>query len=248
MSEPGTPEELEPHVYSAAAEANKRFGGSEKGRKLLADRELGTEILDMAEEKALESKEKKDLQEAQAPLEHQARVDQMTQLKRKEELAKFLTDKLGSKERATMLFFDIDFFRDVNNTHGHIVGDEVLKVLGQRLLHEFPEEANNFLARYGGEEFVVIMVGVSDNSIGYRRAEAFRKKMEENPIDIINPTTGERLVLNKTVSIGVADRRSDRSNEQWINDADQSMYLSKQAGRNKVTTSDELQLETKENV
>ena len=214
-----------------AHRANEKFGGSASGRSALSIGDtkysLGTQMLDMVEENIL-------LEDKNKTLEARATTDQLTNLSRKEELEKYLAENLVPGEPVTLLFFDIDHFKDVNDTYGHLIGDKVLQVLGERLNTVFPNSAGNFLCRYGGEEFVVVMKGLSNEEVGVRRAEQFRKLMEENPVVITTGEVNSKLVLEKTVSAGVAVKAPDETFEQWINEADRALYFAKDTGRNKV--------------
>lgn len=215
-----------------AERANRTFGSTPEGRIMLSLGEtkdsLGTKILDMVEDNIT-------LEEDNNKLQGIASTDQLTNLSRKEELEKFLSEHLDKNQPVTLLFFDIDHFKEVNDTQGHLVGDKVLQVMGDRLNNTFPKSAGNFLCRYGGEEFVVVMVGLNDEKVGLKRAEQFRELMDKNPI-AVTTGTGERVVLNKTVSAGVAVKDPDLTFDQWINEADRALYYAKETGRNKVIT------------
>ncbi len=126
----------------------------------------------------------------------------------------------------SLLLLDIDFFKKVNDEHGHPVGDLTLKTVAGIIR----QTARNidFVARYGGEEFAVGMVGA--NSAGARAtAERIRKAVERTAIP-----AGE-IVLKKTVSIGVASYfRGCGKKETLIDRADQALYQAKHSGRNRV--------------
>lgn len=232
-------------VVLAANKANDKFGKTDVGRKILSEepigeeRTFGTLTLDLAEESAeAELKNKsleksiEDLKVENQLLEGQAKVDPLTNLSRKEELVKYLEENLVKGEPVTLIFIDIDHFRDVNNTYGHYVGDKVLQVLGDRLNNVFPKSAGNFLCRYGGEEFVVVMKGLSDENVGMKRAEQFRKLMEGSPITV-NSAEDHKIIMNKTISAGVAVKDPNMSFEEWINEADRALYYAKENGRNR---------------
>ncbi|MGH3761573.1 GGDEF domain-containing protein [Actinophytocola sp.] len=135
----------------------------------------------------------------------------------------------ASAELAVALV-DLDWFKSVNDTFGHLVGDRVLQQVVELLQVGLPEGA--FCARYGGEEFVLMLPGV-DGAAAITVAEAARARIERYPWSTIV------LGLRVTVSIGVAHQRATdgltRANpEQQLRTADGLLYAAKQSGRNAV--------------
>jgi len=129
-----------------------------------------------------------------------------------------------------VLILDIDFFKKFNDKHGHLVGDEVLKFVAKNIQKEV--RGNDIMARIGGEEFAVILpktpllgaVTVAENV----RAAISRLKLERKG-------KAEKLETI-TVSIGAAQFRKGESLENFVNRADQALYLAKNTGRNRVST------------
>ena len=107
-------------------------------------------------------------------------------------------------EPMTLLTFDIDFFKKINDGHGHPGGDYVLKELGQ-LVQSKLVRSNDYFARYGGEEFVIILQATTLKT-AHDVAERIRQTIEAHSF-IFN---GQKIPV--TVSIGVAERRND---ENW---------------------------------
>lgn len=129
-----------------------------------------------------------------------------------------------------ILMMDIDFFKKVNDTYGHLIGSEVLrhtaKVIQQTL------RDSDVLARYGGEEFIAILPETPKDK-GAEAAERVREAMEKYdfPASIHDPDTH----LHITISIGVADFPNDSSlANNLIEAADFALYEAKQTGRNRV--------------
>jgi diguanylate cyclase (GGDEF)-like protein len=125
---------------------------------------------------------------------------------------------------------DLDWFKTVNDTFGHLVGDRVLQQVVELLQIGIPE--GGFCARYGGEEFVLMLPGV-DGAAAITVAEAARARIEQYPWSTIV------LGLRVTVSIGVAhqqsaDGRASANPEQQLRSADGLLYTAKQSGRNAV--------------
>jgi two-component system, cell cycle response regulator len=128
----------------------------------------------------------------------------------------------------TMMTLDIDHFKRVNDTHGHDVGDLVLKGFAAQL--QDIVRGGDLLCRLGGEEFVVVMPGV-DAVQAARIAERARRTTEGREFAI----DGAAGSVSITVSIGVAQWRADWDSAELYRRADRALYLSKSAGRNRVT-------------
>ncbi|HQL00926.1 MAG TPA: diguanylate cyclase [Smithellaceae bacterium] len=124
------------------------------------------------------------------------------------------------------IMLDIDHFKMINDTHGHLTGDDVLKWLAAVLKKTL--RTSDILCRYGGEEFLVV---VPETTIETARhlAERLREIVEQNEI-ILNGSIRLRL----TISLGVADLKTGESYEHLIFRADQALYAAKNAGRNRV--------------
>lgn len=140
-----------------------------------------------------------------------------------------------SGEPFAVLFFDADKFKNVNDTHGHAVGDAVLIELAKRTTDTVGSEGS--VCRYGGEEFGVILPGYTTIKAAML-AERVRSEIANTPFDIRACDEGPD-VLPVTVSIGVsavdagpADRITKP--EQLVAEADEGVYAAKEAGRNNV--------------
>ena len=128
----------------------------------------------------------------------------------------------------SVLMIDIDRFKDINDTHGHLVGDSVLRQLGDLLRAEV--RSVDLAARYGGEEFVIVLPDTEDEGALYF-AERLRKRVEEQNFS----ETGDPLRV--TVSIGVAAASVEgeiTEPELLIARADEALYRAKNEGRNRV--------------
>ena len=129
----------------------------------------------------------------------------------------------------SLLMIDIDKFKDVNDTYGHDVGDDIIEASG-KILTKITRNSD-VVARYGGEEFIVLLseTGI-DKAIEF--AERIRLDFENNDFILDN---GE--VVHVTVSIGVTElnNTNDKSIEETIKRSDKALYESKNSGRNVVT-------------
>lgn len=131
-------------------------------------------------------------------------------------------------EPLALLILDIDHFKTVNDTHGHLFGDLVLRELAYLLRRELAEDA--MAARYGGEEFVVVLRGPQALQAS-TVAERIRAAIAEH--HVFDFSSGTRLSV--TVSCGVAHYELGQGKSRLIARADEALYASKHGGRNRVT-------------
>ncbi|QRM55815.1 diguanylate cyclase [Sinorhizobium sp. BG8] len=128
-------------------------------------------------------------------------------------------------EPSCIAILDIDHFKRLNDTYGHEVGDAVLKAISTRLRTRLG--ARHLLARLGGEEFAILFYGL-DLDAALDHCEGLRADLAGEPID----ADGEPVTV--TVSIGLASIASRESFDNYLNAADQFLYMAKHAGRNRV--------------
>ncbi|RUL48681.1 diguanylate cyclase domain-containing protein [Lysinibacillus antri] len=131
----------------------------------------------------------------------------------------------------SIILFDIDFYKNFNDTYGHLAGDECLKTIAT-CLKNFNDEPVRFVARFGGEEFVVFLQG-QDEHQAMQLAEEIRKAVENLKI----PHSKSEVHDYVTISMGVATviPTDYIKSTKIFNMADQAMYESKNNGRNRVT-------------
>lgn len=130
-------------------------------------------------------------------------------------------------EPLSVITFDIDFFKKINDSCGHPGGDYVLKELGQ-LMHSKLVRSNDYFSRYGGEEFVLILQATPMKT-AMEVAERIRSTVESHPFIF----EGRRIPV--TISIGVSSKNAEDTWESMYERADKALYSSKQNGRNRVT-------------
>ncbi|TPW20973.1 MAG: diguanylate cyclase [Elusimicrobia bacterium] len=132
----------------------------------------------------------------------------------------------------SILMMDLDDFKKLNDGHGHLFGDRVLKELTETASMNIRHE--DVLGRYGGEEFLVIMPG-ADADIAAAVAERVRRSFERAGI---LPMRGEGGTVTTTVSIGAATYpgKGDTDPRALISKADTNLYSAKRAGKNKVVS------------
>jgi two-component system, cell cycle response regulator len=160
-----------------------------------------------------------------------ALVDPLTGLNNRRFMETHLPGLIKTVERRgeplSMLIFDIDNFKRINDSHGHAAGDDVLKGFADRL--RAIVRGGDMLCRLGGEEFVMLMPGV-DLAFAAGIAERARKAIEDVPFPVLN--RGKAVPV--TVSIGVAERHENQAPAEIYYRADQALYRAKSEGRNRV--------------
>ncbi|WP_449104194.1 diguanylate cyclase [Pseudomonas veronii] len=132
------------------------------------------------------------------------------------------------QSHATIALIDIDHFKQINDTHGHIVGDAVLRQLSLEIRRNLRE--NDLAGRYGGDEFCVILP-----QMPLEEAARVMERIRENFSNYRNPQIPE---LRVSLSIGLADfQRIFTDAATWLNAADRALYAAKDTGRNRVNAS-----------
>ena len=158
-----------------------------------------------------------------------AATDDLTQLHNRKEVLQRLRHELSKRKLAdlSLIFLDIDHFKEVNDKYGHQAGDEVLRALAARLREQV--RPVDHVARYGGEEFVVILPETTGEG-AFALAERLRTAVADSAV----PATDGRTI-RVTISIGVASFPADAgSGTAMIAAADAALYAAKQGGRNRT--------------
>ncbi|MBL4906590.1 MAG: PleD family two-component system response regulator [Sneathiella sp.] len=129
----------------------------------------------------------------------------------------------------SLLIMDIDFFKNVNDSHGHDVGDYVLKAFSSRIGRSV--RGIDLACRYGGEEFVVVMPD-TDLAVGSGVAERLRREVADYPFDV----SKSEIQLDLTCSIGVTMSTHGEKSDSLLKRADEALYQAKRDGRNRVVS------------
>lgn len=161
-----------------------------------------------------------------------------------ENLPKLLSFEKRNNRDCALLMIDIDYFKSVNDTYGHEVGNVVLKKITDVIKNSLRQ--SDFAFRYGGEEFVIFLMD-TDISKADIVAEKIREEVAKNVINF-KDKDGNDINLNKTISIGAVDTKSipdwvtskedintENVMKELIQKADRALYESKETGRNRVT-------------
>ena len=156
-------------------------------------------------------------------------VDGLTQIHNKRYFMEFLEREMARCARydrpLSLILFDVDHFKKINDQHGHLAGDFVLKRLAELVgRHIRKEEA---FARYGGEEFAVIMPETPAHRARVF-AEKIRAMVEASPFEY------EGQMITVTVSLGVSEMGPHRGTKSFVAASDDNLYKAKDWGRNRV--------------
>jgi len=160
----------------------------------------------------------------------QATMDPVTKILNRhgieERLFKEVEDARGRGDTLSIAFVDLDNFKDINDRHGHSVGDQCLRIVSWRLRNQL--RRGDALGRYGGDEFLVVLPG-HDAQSALRIAERMRVSVECRPLSMPDASVAASL------SIGVAELAPGESMSSLFERADTALYASKAAGRNRAT-------------
>jgi diguanylate cyclase (GGDEF)-like protein/PAS domain S-box-containing protein len=173
-----------------------------------------------------------DSKEYEMRLEHLALHDSLTGLPNRRYMLKMIADQILPEgvppPQVAVLYFDLDFFKSVNDTHGHDTGDRCLIEVARRIRAELPPE--DMVSRFGGDEFVILTHAGMD--VACERAARLLRALS-------HPIVIDDIVVKLHGSIGIASLlAAHRTPSELIRDADAAMYQAKERGRNRVEAFD----------
>lgn len=166
------------------------------------------------------------VQQQRKALEKLACIDPLTGAGNRRELLAALTAELELRKRydtlVSLIMFDVDHFKHINDSHGHAVGDKVLQELVATARKRM--RASDRIFRYGGEEFV-LLAPQTDLKGAAALAEDLRKEIAESHVAELPKVT---------ISVGVAELGQREESDAWLKRSDEALYRAKQGGRNRV--------------
>jgi len=210
------PEEFKSLVCNLEESTNRMSAGSQDLQQHLEESQREAEAL------------REELAKARA----EAKTDAMTGLANRKGFDE-ATDKLrDAQERAPsddcLLICDIDKFKSINDTYGHLFGDKVIKAVADALTKQ--TKGKDLVARFGGEEFIVLLPETGLQG-AVAVAESIRSSIENGRV--VNPRTGEQI-QRVTISVGVTRFVRGEEIKVTISRADEALYSAKENGRNRV--------------
>ena len=156
-----------------------------------------------------------------------ATVDGLTKLWNRKTIEEKLNEEFDRSQRyrckMSVILLDVDNFKKINDNFGHATGDLVLEKISERLKHTLRK--TDFIGRWGGEEFIVVCVETDQRAV-WKVAEKLRKAVAEYKFD---------LKIQVTISLGTATLKRGEGIEDILKRADDNMYRSKEAGRNRTS-------------
>ena len=201
--------------------ANDYISKPFENAELQARLQVGKRMLDLQDE----------LNRAKEAMAFQANYDELTGLMNRRAVMKSMANELERSKRNFQPLYicmcDIDHFKKINDTHGHLAGDAVLKEIAERFNTSL--RPYDIWGRYGGEEFLIILNSKEDHVQDL--FERVRQAIADNPF------TYEQTVLNVTISCGVtlySPPTDERNSTQLLTDADTALYEAKNDGRNRI--------------
>ena len=165
-----------------------------------------------------------------------AHTDGLTGLLNRHAFDKVLAELIGNTaiENACLAILDLDYFKRINDSFGHLIGDKVLKYFASLMKKHTTE--HHHVARYGGEEMAIIMPDTT-LTVAFNIVEQIRKALDKSSLSHKNDT---ETIGKVTVSAGIASLKAVDTADSFIDRADKALYLAKNAGRNRVVTENAL--------
>lgn len=193
--------------------------------------DLAMELLYLVEAKSAVMEELRDLNErlqgAKRMAEAQALTDTLTGLRNRRAMDLMLADLVDAGQPFGLMHIDLDYFKAVNDTHGHAAGDHVLREVAVVLLDE--TRKGDLVARVGGDEFVIIFPGLSDPDALTRIADRMVERLL-TPIDF----EGRPCRISASIGIALSTDHDRPDPDRILQDADEALYASKHAGRGRA--------------
>jgi len=175
-----------------------------------------------------------DLSRANSQLEKLSRVDGLTNLSNRRHFDEMLATEINRMSRSnqplTFILCDIDYFKNYNDTYGHLGGDDCLRKVAKSIKLNF-SRPSDIVARYGGEEFAVILPDVKKEA-AIKLAERMRVNLQELGLPHESSVVEKTVTLSAGVITLVPDKHT--TNSMFIEKADKALYMAKEKGRNNI--------------
>ncbi len=225
-----TEDKVRAFQYGGVDYVTKPFQSAEVLARVRTHLELARVRAELARANAELAQKNDELRNALEREREMARIDWLTGVFNRSHLFTLATQEFFVAQRydqpLSICMFDIDHFKQINDRYGHLIGDQVLRVVAQTARHQI--RAADSLGRFGGEEFIILLPNTRVTA-GVMLAERLRAALAELRV---STAKGE---ISVTISAGVAERLpADETIDRVIDRADQALYAAKQQGRNCV--------------
>lgn len=195
-------------------------------------REVASQNYKLREELAATTTQLSDMRDDFDRVHKEAQIDPLTEVGNRKffdtEMARTLKTVQTEGGFLSLLMIDIDHFKKFNDTHGHLIGDQVLRLVARTLVENL--KGRDIIARYGGEEFVIVLAHTALHD-AERVANQLRSSLAAKHIKRRGSNESLGVV---TISLGAAEYRAGEDRDSFIGRADAALYRAKQSGRNKV--------------
>jgi len=198
-------------------------------KSLAAEKELRHRTIELEGVNELLNRENSERKKAEDLLTRRAFYDSLTNLPNRSLFIDHLNSSLERKKRHpdysfAILFLDLDRFKVINDSLGHVIGDQLLVLLAQRLKKHI--RSVDTIARFGGDEFAVLMEDTGEISVVYDIAERFHSEMR-SPFSIF----GREIFTTMSIGIVMSNTGDYTGTEELLRDADTAMYHAKERGK-----------------
>ncbi len=214
-----------PLPINSAQEISTLYNEFLQNRKKIIEHQ--TQLEELVQQRTLE------LQSANEQLTRLAQKDGLTNVFNRryfdENFSFFQKLSFRNNNSLAVILLDIDHFKRVNDLHGHLSGDECLRVISSVLSREFARETD-LIARYGGEEFVIVVSGISYPNLTMK-LEKLRHKIEQT---IVFSEENKKIHITASIGAILAEASFAADAQDWIKIADLCLYKAKKSGRNMV--------------
>ncbi len=194
-------------------------------QELLARLRAGARIIELEDS----------LLQAREDLRFKATHDSLTSLLNRGLVLEMLPQELSRMRQEeggiAVLIGDLDHFKSVNDTYGHMVGDEVLCEVGRRMVNSV--RPCDMVGRYGGEEFLIVITKCDGDKV-LSRVEQIRTAISNSPI----PTSSGAIFITISIGVCVGKPTESMNVEEMLREADKALYVAKTEGRNRVSIAD----------
>ncbi len=195
-------------------------------------------VADITDRKEVEAERERlfsDLMAVKEALHYQATHDALTGLLNRsaalDKMNRLLMRSLRDGQSMGLIMADLDHFKPINDSHGHLIGDEVLREIAKRI--ESCVRANDLVARYGGEEIIMALPGSNPEQTA-ELAERIRKTVSDKPVETHE---GDRITVTISLGVTAANGNEAPDLDSMIRAADEALYAAKEAGRDCVKVS-----------